>query len=352
MKKSRLAVVLVALGSVAGILFLLREKLKPSADQSANSEPLTDVQKQVDSGAKPIETANQQSGQKSSDSKTGNFFQIKELGIQFPIDAGLLNDLTYVVSASPLGVDSDAKTVVLSSKRLAALGCNPQDGFMLISRGKDSESDPNFHPGGRKSKALSDGSTVTFQQAQASCWGDGKNGYTEEKGKLLKQTSDKVFSVIDEVSVMGLTNEGSVYENPDFGFQFSVPKEWGAYKVMIENGCLEKGLTVFNFIFPVPESDGAFSVENCSTHEKYNQYSFLFSVFAWDRDLWERKMKSKPCENNTDPVCPRGFYQENEKYVFDIVRPPYPHSDDEIAPTVDKLRSSDFTDNLKLVQSK
>jgi len=125
------------------------------------------------------------------------YFEIKELGIQFPVDSDVSNDLTYIVDGSG--------SVVISSRRLTALGCDPKEGFMRItsSKGKpDQETQTYFeHAGGVGLKQLN-GFFVTFQKAQASCWGDGKNGYTEEKGGIMIQISDKVAAGFESISTL------------------------------------------------------------------------------------------------------------------------------------------------------
>lgn len=196
MKKVYFGILILVIAIVLIISWFARKQV--AINQTAKSSNQSSVKKtesiENKTDEKPVQ---QQKESKAIEPSSKKYFEIKELGIQFPVDVAVANDLTYIGDGSG--------AVILSAKQLTALGCDPRDGLMRLVRfeGKpDQETQFYFeHAGGVGLKQL-DGFFVTYQEAQASCWGEGKNAYTEEKREIMVQTGDKVFAGFENVSAL------------------------------------------------------------------------------------------------------------------------------------------------------
>lgn len=144
-----------------------------------------------------------ESGNAFSDLNSGRaFFQIPELGLYFPVDASLYNDLTYTVTN-----DDTGNYALISSKNLIAKEKDCRTGVTVL-KSPGSKDSSEMAPSSIPPKQF-DGFFITATQPFDTC-SDNANLQAEEK-----EFSNKVLEALKEVSASGNSSSANQQKKPD-----------------------------------------------------------------------------------------------------------------------------------------
>ncbi|MFZ2226074.1 MAG: hypothetical protein WA064_02700 [Candidatus Moraniibacteriota bacterium] len=108
-----------------------------------------------------------------------------------------------------------------------------------------------------------------------------------------------------------------VYKNNEYGFEFSLAKDSGEWKTMVEKEKDEAGISYIHVIFKTKDASRAVNgEENFVTGEKFPGYASIFAITAWKRDVYQKTVEN--CKKEPNPGCPEISLGSNKNYIFSL----------------------------------